>query len=138
MIKNQKECYIGHVVVNRTFWFGDKTWETTQQIPDFTNITPPFMGNMFVLRAIQKDGSILQGELLSEMKEDGLDHLRKTVQEIILSNNLYIDYKSLLPILKKLYKHIYIYDFACRGANYNTYKSVRQKIYKTEKEPFSE
>jgi len=136
MIKNKKECYIGHVIVNRNFWFGDKTWEKTQQMPDFTNITPPFMGNMFVLRAIQKDGSILQGELLSEKKEDGLDHLRKTVQDIILSNNMYIDFMVLLPILKKLYKNIYIYDFACRSAYLKTERKVRQDIYNKEKQPF--
>jgi effector-binding domain-containing protein len=136
MIKNEKECYIGHVVVNRTFWFGDKTWETAQQRPDFTNITPPFMGNMFVLRAIQKDGSMLQGELLSKNKKDGLDHLRKTVQRVILSTNMYIDFNVLLPILQKLYKNIYIYDFACRSCHVKTKRKVRQDIYKKEKEPF--
>ena len=136
MIKNKKECYIGHVIVNRNFWFGDKTWEKTQQMPDFTNITPPFMGNMFVLRAIQKDGSILQGELLSPMKKDGLDHLRKTIQDVILSTNMYIDFMVLLPILQKLYKNIYIYDFACRIAPLKTERKVRQDIYNKEKQPF--
>jgi len=136
MIKNKKECYIGHVIVNRNFWFGDKTWEKTQQMPDFTNITPPFMGNMFVLRAIQKDGSMLQGELLSPMKKDGLDHLRKTVQDVILSTNMYIDFNVLLPILQKLYKNIYIYDFACRSAPLKTERKVRQDIYNKEKQPF--
>jgi len=136
MIKNKKECYIGHVIVNRNFWFGDKKWEINHQKSDFKNITPPFMGHMFVLRAIQKDGSILQGELLSEKKEDGLDHLRKTVQDIILSTNMYIDFMVLLPILQKLYKNIYIYDFACRSAPLKTERKVRQDIYNKEKQPF--
>ena len=139
MVKNQKECYIGHVIVNRNFWFGDKTWKKTQKSPDpdFTDITPPFMGNMFVLRAIQKDGKILQGELLSPMKEDGLDHLRETVQEIILSNRMRIDFKKILPILQELYENIYIYDFACRGAGvFKTERKVRQDIYNQEKQPF--
>ena len=139
MVKNQKECYIGHIIVNRSFWFGDKTWKKTEKSPDpdFTDITPPFMGNMFVLRAIQKDGKILQGELLSPMKEDGLDHLRETVQEIILSNRMRIDFKTILPILQELYENIYIYDFACRGAGvFKTERKVRQDIYNQEKQPF--
>jgi SpoVK/Ycf46/Vps4 family AAA+-type ATPase len=136
MIKNKKECYIGHVIVNRNFWFGDKKWEINHQRSDFKNINPPFMGHMFVLRAIQKDGSILQGELLSEKKKDGLDYLRKTVQDIILSNYMYIDFMSLLPILQKLYKNIYIYDFACRTSSLKTERKVRQDIYNKEKQPF--
>ena len=95
------------------------------------------MGNMFVLRAIQKDGKILQGELLSPMKKDGLDHLRKIFKEIILSNGMWIDFKKILPILQGLYENIYIYDFGCRIATpRKTERKVRQDIYNQEKQPF--
>jgi hypothetical protein len=139
MIKNKKECYVGHVIINRQFWFGDKTWEKTQKLPDFTTINSPFMGNMFVLRAVQKNGKRLQGELLSKMKKDGLDHLRKTIQGTILTphNGMSIDFNFLLPILQKFYKRVYIYDFACRTANVKTDRKVRQDIYKQEKQSFT-
>ena len=139
MIKNKKECYVGHVIINRQFWFGDETWEKTQKLPDFTTINSPFMGNMFVLRAVQKNGKRLQGELLSKMKKDGLDHLRKTIQGTILTphNGMSIDFNFLLPILQKFYKRVYIYDFACRTANVKTDRKVRQDIYKQEKQSFT-
>jgi hypothetical protein len=134
MIKNKKECYVGNVIINREFWFGDKKWKKTQHTPEFTKINSPFMGNMFVLRADHKDGKKLQGELLSKMKKDGLDHLRKPIQDIILYNKMSIDFNFLLPILQKFYKRVYIYDFACRGAGQiKTDRKVRQDIYKQEK-----
>jgi hypothetical protein len=139
MIKNKKECYVGHVIMNRQFWFGDKKWKKEQKIPEFMSITSPFMGNMYVLRAVQKDGKMLKGELLSKMKKDGLDHLRKSIQSIILypQNDMSINFNLLLPILQKFYKRVYIYDFACRTANVKTDRKTRQDIYKEEIKSFT-
>lgn len=140
MIKKKKQCYIGRVVIDRLFWFGDKTWEKTQNLPTFTKITPPFMGNIFVLRATQADGKMLQGELLAPLKKsDGLDHLRKALQKIILKGSMYIRLSNLLPILQLFYKRVYIYDFACRNAynNLGQDRKNRQRIYQEEKRPFT-
>jgi hypothetical protein len=140
MIKKKKQCYIGRVVIDRLFWFGDKTWEKTQNLPTFTKITPPFMGNIFVFRATQADGKMLQGELLAPLnKKDGLDPLRKAVQKIILKGSMYIRLSILLPMLQKLYKRVYIYDFACRNAynNLGQDRKNRQRIYQEEKRPFT-
>ena len=140
MIKKKKQCYIGRVVIDRLFWFGDKTWEKTQHLPTFTKITPPFMGNIFVLRATQANGKMLQGELLAPLKKsDGLDHLRKALQKIILKGSMYIRLSNLLQILQLFYKRVYIYDFACRNAynNLGQDRKNRQRIYQEEKRPFT-
>jgi hypothetical protein len=48
-----------------------------------------------------------------------------------------IEFNLLLPILHRLYKRVYIYDFACRSAISKTDRKVRQDIYKKEKESFT-
>jgi hypothetical protein len=140
MIKKKKQCYVGRAVVDRLFWFGDKTWKKTQNLPTFTKITNPFMGNMFVLRATKANGEMLQGELLAPLKKsDGLDHLRRSVKNMILTGSMYIRLSQLLPLLQKSYKRVYIYDFACRQAMHTLQldSKNRQRIYQEEKRLFT-
>jgi len=140
MIKKKKQCYIGRAVVDRLFWFGDKTWKKTQNLPTFTKITNPFMGNMFVLRATKANGEMLQGELLAPLKKsDGLDPLRQSVKNMILTGSMYIRLSQLLPLLQKSYKRVYIYDFACRQAMHTLQldSKNRQRIYQEEKRLFT-
>ena len=136
MIKKKKQCYIGRAVIDREFWFGDKTWRQTQNLPTFTKITPPFMGNMFVLRATQANGKIVQGELLAPPKKsDGLDYLRTAVKTTIIRGAMYITLSEILPLLQRYYKRVYIYDFACRNAGQTIKldRQNRQRVYKEEK-----
>ena len=138
MIKNKKQCYVGHVVMERLFWYGDNTWEKTQNLPKFTKITRPFMGNMFVLRSTQANGNILQGELLSSPKRDGLNELRTEIKNILIKNAMNIRLSQLLPLLQKLYKRVYIYDFTCRSDYTDRLgRKNRQRVYKEEKQPFT-
>jgi hypothetical protein len=140
MIKKKKQCYVGRAVVDRLFWFGDKTWKKTQNLPTFTKITNPFMGNMFVLRATKANGEMLQGELLAPLKKsDGLDPLRRSVKNMILTGSMYIRLSQLLPLLQKSYKRVYIYDFACRQAMHTLQldSKNRQRIYQEEKRLFT-
>jgi hypothetical protein len=123
-------------VIDREFWFGDKTWKQTQNLPTFTKITPPFMGNMFVLRSTDANGKIVKGELLGPLKKsDGLDYLRTAIKTTIIRGGMYITLSEILPLLQKYYKRVYIYDFACRNAGQTIKldRQNRQRVYKEER-----
>ena len=123
MIAENRRCYRGHLVVDRTYYFDDVQFYTTFKfIKSFLPDNTPFMGNIYVLRASFLDGTVEKGDLLqsTDLIHPELNELRKLIQTKLLeSKPKIITAYHLLTMIKSFFQKIYIYDLGCRGRSRN-------------------